>query len=408
MKKFLSFEDAKTFVHKLNLKNVKDWKDYCASGKRPSFIPASPFHKYEQYKGIKDWLGESYCERILGKSRKYNINDDFFKTWSHDMAYILGFWWADGSMSIKGNNYRFSLCQKDKYILESILDAMECHPKPIRPYNNCYIFSIASKSIVTDIMSLGGTPKKSLLTKFPPIPTQYLNDFIRGIFDGDGSIFFSTHNNGYLSKITCGCKEFISELHNVLKQNIIGLSGSINKVNPTIGKANIYSIQFGLKDTMMLGSYLYSTPSSLRLIRKYDLFNKSQKANVHYELYTYEQIKRLVSDNKMTELNDLYKYRETKKDFKIPSSINYYKKQYCGANKLFNKNNFLTYDEAKKYVSNLNIKGVAEWINWVKTVNRPNNIHTNPQKYYKNRGWISWYDFLGKKQKASDKTEAFC
>jgi len=28
--------------------------------------------------------------------RKYKVNDDFFKIWSHNMAYILGFWFSDG------------------------------------------------------------------------------------------------------------------------------------------------------------------------------------------------------------------------------------------------------------------------------------------------------------------------
>lgn len=28
--------------------------------------------------------------------RKYDINEDFFKTWSNNMAYILGFFIADG------------------------------------------------------------------------------------------------------------------------------------------------------------------------------------------------------------------------------------------------------------------------------------------------------------------------
>ena len=38
---FDSFEEAKKFVHKLGLKNRKEWRWYKKSGKKPETIPAS-------------------------------------------------------------------------------------------------------------------------------------------------------------------------------------------------------------------------------------------------------------------------------------------------------------------------------------------------------------------------------
>ncbi len=65
-REFWLFEPARAFVHRLGLKNQKDWQDYCA-GKRldlppkPSTIPSNPLKKYKDlgWKNLKDWLGDS-------------------------------------------------------------------------------------------------------------------------------------------------------------------------------------------------------------------------------------------------------------------------------------------------------------------------------------------------------------
>jgi len=57
--------------------------------------------------------------------------------------------------------------------------------------------------------------------------------------------------------------------------------------------------------------------------------------------------------------------------------------------------NYLTYDEAKKYIKeNYDIKSVSEWM---ALENRSNFIPKRAYRYYskKNRGWVSWGDFLG-------------
>jgi len=38
-----------------------------------------------------------------------------------------------------------------------------------------------------------------------------------------------------------------------------------------------------------------------------------------------------------------------------------------------------------------------EWREYCKSGKKPINIPASPDKTYKNKGWISWGDFLGKK-----------
>ena len=57
-KQYRSFESAREFARKLNLKSQKEWNDYCKSGKKPDDIPSTPRGTYKnEYKGDGDWLG---------------------------------------------------------------------------------------------------------------------------------------------------------------------------------------------------------------------------------------------------------------------------------------------------------------------------------------------------------------
>lgn len=60
--------------------------------------------------------------------------------------------------------------------------------------------------------------------------------------------------------------------------------------------------------------------------------------------------------------------------------------------------NYLNYVESKKYVQE-NIKEIKTFKQW--SISRkngliPNFIPGTPHRYYKDKGWISWYDWFGK------------
>jgi hypothetical protein len=73
---YKSFEEARTFVRKLKLKNVDEWHLYCKGklpdkGKLPSDIPVSPGHKYAKsgWRGFSDWLGNGVTPKKNYRSR---------------------------------------------------------------------------------------------------------------------------------------------------------------------------------------------------------------------------------------------------------------------------------------------------------------------------------------------------
>lgn len=59
------------------------------------------------------------------------------------------------------------------------------------------------------------------------------------------------------------------------------------------------------------------------------------------------------------------------------------------------KSNWRSFEEARAFVHNLQLKDGKEWIIWARSENKPNDIPTYPDSAYKNQGWISLGDWLG-------------
>lgn len=292
---FLPFKEALVLMHKEakkhGLVSQKTWWKYVRDGKRPKGIPSKPERIYKNagWSGLSHWLGNNNRQ---GGQRIHQVNESFFKEWSCDMAYILGFWFADGSISYGKSGYRFRITQHkdDKYILLEILRKMEATDYGLSSKGNCFNIEINSEEIYRDIISLGGKERKSLDVGFPSIPKRYLPDFIRGYFDGDGCI--SRRGKSYSSNVVSGSLNFIDGLYRCLNENLDGFKGiviEIPKMRKTInGKTVVFKKNYKLKmesyDTWNLGQFMYgfSIPS-LGLRRKMIRFSSIPTPRRHYK-----------------------------------------------------------------------------------------------------------------------------
>jgi len=75
LREYLPFEEARAFVHSLNLKNSNEWRQFCngelsQKGMLPIDIPAAPNNTYaaEGWKGFGNWLGTG---TIASRHREY-------------------------------------------------------------------------------------------------------------------------------------------------------------------------------------------------------------------------------------------------------------------------------------------------------------------------------------------------
>ena len=60
--KWRSFQSARKFAHSLGLKRHVEWAQW-SKDSRPKDIPASPWTVYQEWAGMKDWLGDSFSRK---------------------------------------------------------------------------------------------------------------------------------------------------------------------------------------------------------------------------------------------------------------------------------------------------------------------------------------------------------
>ena len=74
-RKFLPYQKARQYVHKLGLKDTTMWKKFCKSGKLPKNIPKDPNKSYANkgWTHMRDWLGTSTYPM---RHRKYRTFED--------------------------------------------------------------------------------------------------------------------------------------------------------------------------------------------------------------------------------------------------------------------------------------------------------------------------------------------
>ncbi|MCK4462699.1 MAG: hypothetical protein KAU58_00115 [Candidatus Omnitrophica bacterium] len=204
------------------------------------------------------------------------IKDKFFSVWNSEMAYILGLLMTDGCLSrAQKGSYRISLCLNDKELLEKVAKTMGSdHAIVLSKYQkSLYIFIFGRRRLIEDLMILGMKPRKSLNLRFPEVPKEYLRDFIRGVFDGDGSVYFETRSPKHplVSSFVSGSKLFIYELERKLQE----LGMPRRNIYEQKGKNVSYSFKYRHKNSIKLFHLLYDEVNNgLYLERKINKFKK--------------------------------------------------------------------------------------------------------------------------------------
>lgn len=205
---------------------------------------------------------------------KAAINNNYFnKINSVDRAYFLGFLYADGNLRKNRPTIQFGLWDKDKYILEIFKEYLETNYKLYKDKNSFRLI-ITDDTMYNDLIKLGCMPKKSKILKFPTydqVPKKYMSHFIRGYFDGDGSV--SIKKGRSKSHVSfCGQEDFLNAI--IDEMNTI-ISIKKNKFYPrykdqidSSGSLYIHS----QKDNVSFYNYIYKDCGNCFLTRKFEKF----------------------------------------------------------------------------------------------------------------------------------------
>ena len=150
---------------------------------------------------------------------------------SEEVAYWLGFIFADGYISSRDNGFELSLGIKDLEHLKKFNSFMGYLGNNVKissirrgdkTFERCR-WGVVNKHLWNTLNNCGCTPRKSKTLKFPTIPDKFIKSFIRGYFDGDGCITYIRSGNIVRTtrSTVIGTKEFLSEIKRILEENNI-------------------------------------------------------------------------------------------------------------------------------------------------------------------------------------------
>ncbi len=202
----------------LSLKDVEGIKEMVLQRKTLSHIA-------ETFKVSKQTIRRSFEKYKVDYTMTKNISvlakdPNFFKEIDSEIkAYMLGLLYSDGSIS-KGGDVYISLQEEDTKVVELFKEFLggnivkierrkPTHKDQIKWYLGC-------KLLVEDLMSHGLMVNKSHKEMIMPILRDDLNrHFIRGFFDGDGSIYKSVRN--IKIKFFCTSQTFLKGIADFIK-----------------------------------------------------------------------------------------------------------------------------------------------------------------------------------------------
>lgn len=224
---------------------------------------------------IKANVSERAISRVLREANintrlknKYTIkNENYFDCIDTEFkAYILGFICADGYIGVHDDfcmvlsdihdeNYNTLKHLKDE--LDTDLTIQHRHTK--EGYGN-YTFKFSNSHIVSSLINLGITHNKlKSRTSIPNIPRSLIQHFIRGLFDGDGSIckyWDNTDNKERIELSFLGNPNLLLQVAQVIEHEC---SVPIFNYKNVRRIENLYKISSrGLKKISLVKDYLYN------------------------------------------------------------------------------------------------------------------------------------------------------
>ena len=215
--------------------------------------------------------------------------------------------YADGT--VYNNRAKLDLQSEDIQILNDIKQVMnikssikvyknkntwfynENKEKVFYPKKDTARLCMNSIKIAKDLSNNGCFPAKTYILDFPKediLPQKFVKDFIRGYFDGDGSISYSSRQNNHgeslhFNMTFTGTYEIVNQIKLLLNKNCCNFVGDIRSRRDN--GVNNYTLTINGNDIIQkICEYMYED-CSIKLDRKYKkyqlLINEINRRNIN-------------------------------------------------------------------------------------------------------------------------------
>jgi superfamily II DNA or RNA helicase len=446
---WMSFEEAREYVSRLELKNVKEWILYSKSNDKPSRIPSNPQLTYKN-----SWLswGDFLGTGAIAMSKISYLNFEKAKKYVHTLGLLSQNEWythwekniqaqgipkyPDGSYKNKGWKNWGDFLGTNRVAYRSI---------KYLPYEKARDFirklKLKNTSEWGEYCKLGNKP-----IDIPSNPQNtYKNKGWVSYGEWLGTFTIASQNRKYLEYNKA--KKYVQNLNLRNKKEWLAFCSSVSmpsylpskpdrvysKTNEWVSfsdwlgteltsdvvflpfqEAREFVHKLGLQngkqwlDYCKSGSkpsYIPSNPD--KSYKKMGWINISDWLNAknrspHREFLTFEELKSYVKKLNIKSTSEWKEFCSSEQhNSKIPKAPDQYYKEwtswgdFLGTGYEINRE-FLSYEEAKVIVHSFGLKGQKDWKNFSKSSRRPRNIPGNPYKVYsKSNEWRSFGDWLG-------------
>jgi superfamily II DNA or RNA helicase len=391
-KNYLTFSEAKQFVHTLGLKSRNEWLKYCASGKKPSNIPSNPRNSYKNdgWIGFGDFLGN-------GIKRFSEIE---YATFSEARQYAR-------SLTLRNQSEWFEYCKSGDLPLNM---AIAPHYKYLGEGWVSWPDFLGSK---------GRGGKKKEWREF-----NKAREFARNLGlknHSEWRIFASTNNKP--KDIPSSANAIYAEEGWLGWTDFLGTKGRVSKRKQmrdyAQAKKFINSLGFKTRDEWQIYSKSGNKPKDIpaspsNYYEDYGWTTWGDWLGTGYisprerKYLSYIEAREIVRGLNLESSNQWREYcKSEERPSNIPSNPNAsYKNNgwidwadWLGTNNIsVNKMIYRDFKEVKKYALSLGLKNQRDWMIHCKTSEKPFDIPTAVHNVYKDKGWVSWPDFLGKEK----------
>jgi len=217
-------------------------------------------------------------------SQRIPFDETIFWDFTPNSAYLLGLIASDGYT----RSWGFRIKLADRQLLQKIRDVLFPNHNILKENHegdgrkNQHLLWVGSKKVASRLSEL------NIRSSIPPLKEELLSHYVRGFFDGDGTIYIS--KQGYLYVELFGSKELLGELEEKMRNAL-----ELRKRKVIEGNGG-YKLTFaGSQLPLKLCRWLYDD-AEIFLSRKYEVFQKFRKMQKRrkgkkFTKYTEEEIK---------------------------------------------------------------------------------------------------------------------
>lgn len=187
-------------------------------------------------------------------------------SWSPAFAYAIGLIASDGCLSSNGRHIIF--VSKDKAQVTNFARALAIKNVISRDSTQAYRIQFGDVLFYRFLLGIGLMPNKSKVLRSVNIPPKYFFDFLRGVFDGDGSTYSYWDKRWKSSFVFYVCfasasLAFLDWMRSVVEEEL-HIVGHVTRAK----KHTTVQLKYGKREGTVLLRRMYASEEAFCLRRK--------------------------------------------------------------------------------------------------------------------------------------------